>query len=536
MIARPLSFDRPTQCDPLQLKRLLADELSELELTNVTQHLDLCDECRAALDRVTQSDADWTDSKSTIRSDLGQAIDAHLSPTEDSAHPKQRHSHSNSLLRWLQACSPEQTKQGYLGILDRYVIRRVVGTGGMGIVLEGWDNELHRPVAIKAMHPHLASIAIARQRFVREARAAAAIVHPNVVPIHSVNADFDPPYLVMPLIAGESLQSRIDRTGPLEMDAVLRIASQVADGLAAAHEQGLVHRDVKPANILVEHGTERALITDFGVVRALDDATMTTSGAIAGTPEYMSPEQARGDSLDHRSDLFSLGSVMYAMLVGRSPFRAESTLGVLRRITDDKPRSMLETNPHLPAWMVAVVEWLHEKEAARRADSAGEVATELRRALSYWHDPMHHPLPTRIANRMRRGLSMRLVPWLICSLIACAIVSAFLLFSNQQQIDEKAIVAKTNAGGLKSPSSSTSQGSSNTSTVVGPIAPTATPAIAVSPSTMETRIETTVVIPQTARTNLQLIDLGPLSQVEIDWVIESVADEIETLEQSMFDD
>jgi eukaryotic-like serine/threonine-protein kinase len=309
--------------------------------------------------------------------------------------------------------------------------------------------------------------------------------------------------LVMPLIAGESLQSRIDRTGPLEMDAVLRIASQLADGLAAAHEQGLVHRDVKPANILVEHGTERAMITDFGVVRALDDATMTTSGALAGTPEYMSPEQARGDSLDHRSDLFSLGSVMYAMLVGRSPFRAESPLSVLRRITDDVPRSLREINPHIPAWMESLVGWLHEKDPHRRASSANEVAIELRRALSYWHDPIHHPLPSMIAIRMRRALPERFIPWLICGIVSALVVAAVLLISNQSR---DATIPHNDFERTKVASSETV----NETT----LEPTPEPELAQSPRSFMA---------------------DPFSQFEIDGIIDWIAEEIEVLEQSMLE-
>src|SRR5581483_10498584 len=125
-------------------------------------------------------------------------------------------------------------------------------------------------------------------------------------------------------IPGCSLQDRLDRQGPLELKEILRIGMQVAAGLSAAHAQGLVHRDIKPANILLEHGVERVKITDFGLARTIDDASLTASGVIAGTPQYMAPEQARGEGVDHRSDLFSLGSVLYAMCTGHSPFRAET--------------------------------------------------------------------------------------------------------------------------------------------------------------------------------------------------------------------
>jgi serine/threonine-protein kinase len=145
----------------------------------------------------------------------------------------------------------------------------------------------------------LATSGGARQRFAREARAAAAVNHEHVVAIHAVDAAGGLPYFVMPYVRGESLQRRIDRTGPLEVEAVLRIGMQIAAGLAAAHAQGVIHRDIKPGNILLEHGVERVMITDFGLARAVDDASLTRSGVIAGTPQYMSPEQAKGAAVDH---------------------------------------------------------------------------------------------------------------------------------------------------------------------------------------------------------------------------------------------
>src|SRR5262249_30845686 len=169
-------------------------------------------------------------------------------------------------------------------------VREVVGRGGMGIVLQAFDEKLHRVVAIKVLVPALASNAEARQRFVREARAAAAVTHENVIAIHAVEDAGTVPYLVMQFIQGCTLQEKLDRAGPLPLEATLRIGLQTAEGLAAAHKQGLIHRDIKPANILLENGVERVKITDFGLARAGDDASLTQSGYIAGTPLYMSPE------------------------------------------------------------------------------------------------------------------------------------------------------------------------------------------------------------------------------------------------------
>jgi serine/threonine protein kinase len=194
--------------------------------------------------------------------------------------------------------------------------------------LKGFDPALNRSVAVKVLAPQLAASGAAQARFAREARAAAAVDHEHVMAIHAVDSTGRLPYLVMPLVRGESLQKRIDRIGPLQLREILRIGMQTASGLAAAHAQGLVHRDIKPANVLLEHGVERAKITDFGLARAADDASLTRTGVIAGTPQFMSPEQAAGEPIDHRADLFSLGSVLYAMCTGRPPFRAAAPIDI----------------------------------------------------------------------------------------------------------------------------------------------------------------------------------------------------------------
>src|SRR5436853_494145 len=179
------------------------------------------------------------------------------------------------------------------------------GRGGFGTVLRAFDEKLHRVVAIKVLSPAFAAHAAARKRFIREARAAAAVKNEHVVGIYDVQEDAQPPYLVMECIDGPSLQDKLDKQGTLGLKEILRIGMQIAEGLAAAHKQGLVHRDIKPANILLENGVERVKITDFGLARAVDDASVTQSGVITGTPMFMSPEQAAGEQLiDHRSDLF----------------------------------------------------------------------------------------------------------------------------------------------------------------------------------------------------------------------------------------
>jgi hypothetical protein len=292
-------------------------------------------------------------------------------------------------------------KAGVLGRLGHYDIHEVIGRGGMGIVLKAFDGKLHRMVAIKVMAPVLAASPSARQRFIREAQASAAVRNDHVIDIYAVDEGNDPPFLVMEYISGVSLQERLDRNGLLKLAEILRIGMQIASGLAAAHAQGLIHRDVKPANILLENGVERVKITDFGLARAVDDASLTQSGVVAGTPHYMSPEQSRGEAVDQRSDLFSLGSVLYVMCTGRAPFRASGSMAVLKRVCDEPAPPLREANPQIPDWLAAIVDKLHAKNPADRFQSAAEVAELLGKHLAHLQQPALVPKPNTLPSPLR---------------------------------------------------------------------------------------------------------------------------------------
>ncbi|MFY9252600.1 MAG: serine/threonine-protein kinase [Fuerstiella sp.] len=285
-------------------------------------------------------------------------------------------------------------KEGVLGTIGPYEVLEVIGRGGMGVVLRAVDPKLNRVVAVKALLPELAANPNSRRRFLREAQAAAAISHSHVVTIHAVddahqdvNGKPVPPYLVMECVVGQSLQQKLDRVGTLRLAEILRISRQIAEGLAAAHKQGLIHRDIKPANILLENGVERVKITDFGLARAIDDITVTRTGEVCGTPQYMSPEQAGGERVDHCSDLFSLGCVMYAMCTGHSPFRGDSIAHVIKRVTQDVPRSIAEQNPEIPTWLVEIITCLLQKNPEHRFQSAEGVVAILDQHLSRIQHP-----------------------------------------------------------------------------------------------------------------------------------------------------
>lgn len=268
----------------------------------------------------------------------------------------------------------QRDSAGSLGRLGPYEVQEVVGRGGMGIVLRAVDPKLHRTVALKVMRPELATSPVAVDRFLKEARAAAAVKDDHVVMIHAVHDEGPIPYLVMEFVEGETLQQKIDREGGLAVEDVVRIGREVALGLAAAHRRGLVHRDVKPANILLDNETRRARITDFGLARTLFDAKETLAGAIAGTPAYMAPEQAQGARGDQRSDLFSLGGVIYAMCSGRTPFQGETSLATLRAVCDEAHRPVRELVPSTPLWLEQIVDRLLAKDPDVRLGSAEEVA------------------------------------------------------------------------------------------------------------------------------------------------------------------
>ncbi|MCA9120823.1 MAG: SUMF1/EgtB/PvdO family nonheme iron enzyme [Planctomycetaceae bacterium] len=266
------------------------------------------------------------------------------------------------------------TREDSLGRLGHYDVLNVVGKGAFGTVLRAFDTKLERIVAIKVLALEMASMSPARKRFLREARTSAQIRHENIVGIHSVEEE-PIPYLVMEYIPGKTLQQQLEEHGPLDLLSVLRLGKQIADGLAAAHAQDLIHRDIKPGNILLEGGMEeRIKITDFGLARTADDASMTQSGMIAGTPMYMAPEQAHGRKLDQRADLFSFGSVLYQMVSGRPPFRASNTVAVLKRVVEDTPRPIQEIIPEVPDWMCELIGHLHAKNPDERYQSAREVS------------------------------------------------------------------------------------------------------------------------------------------------------------------
>ncbi len=395
-----------TQCDSEKLNELLLGSLSPEETAVVESHLSECASCAEQIQLAAVTGTSWNEAQSMLALDefdglpsLSSAKSLFPAAVGDREYTPTADLLTREIRGWLDPTDDPQM----LGRFAGYEIVGIIGHGGMGIVLKGFEASLNRYVAIKVLAPRLAANGAARQRFAREAQAAAAVLHDNVVAIHRVDEFHGLPFLVMPYIADISLQKRINDEGPLPLAAVLRIGSQIAAGLAAAHHQGLVHRDIKPANIMLETNVERVTITDFGLARTVDDASLTKTGIIAGTPQYMSPEQARGESVDQRSDLFSLGSVLYTMCTGRAPFRAETSYGVLRRITDEAPKPIQEINPDIPQWLCQIIAKLMSRQPDDRFESAREVAGLLEECLAHVQQPDVVPLPASRPSLRERG-------------------------------------------------------------------------------------------------------------------------------------
>jgi len=287
-----------------------------------------------------------------------------------------------------------------------YTIEGEIGRGGMGVVYKARDERLKRSVAIKVLPPELAYRSDIRARFMREAETAARISHPNVVPIHSVGEADDFVYFVMGYVDGESLALRLKRRGRLSIDESRRICRETADALAAAHQQGVIHRDVKPDNILLEGTRGRVMVTDFGIAKALtaSGGTLTEAGIAIGTPAFMSPEQAAGErEIDGRSDIYSLGVVAYQMVTGELPFQAPTVPGLLMKQISEEPTPVEQLRPDIPRELGQTVMRCLEKDPERRWPTADA----LRRALE---SGTYTPPPPRATELPRSATTRSALP------------------------------------------------------------------------------------------------------------------------------
>lgn len=307
--------------------------------------------------------------------------------------------------------------------IAHYRVLEKLGGGGMGVVYKAEDVNLRRNVALKFLPESLMNDAVALERFEREARAASLINHPNICSIYEIEEDEGKPVLVMELLEGEDLKQRLAR-GALATEEFLNVGSQICGALQAAHEQGIVHRDIKPANIyLAKDG--RARLLDFGLAKLQtdllssaapvdltgdeeveSDSQLTLQNAIPGTAAYMSPEQVRSEPLDGRSDVFSLGSVLYEMATGRRPFHGKNMTGLMGAILHGKPRSPLDVREDLPDGIEPVLGKAMEKDRDMRYDSATQLRTDLellKRESGSALEPLKRGAAARYRRTFRRG-------------------------------------------------------------------------------------------------------------------------------------
>ena len=323
----------------------------------------------------------------------------------------------------------------------RYRLADKLGSGGMSTVYLANDEVLDRPVAIKLLHREISEEADQLERFRREARTAARLSHPNLVSVIDAGEDEGRPYIVFEYVEGETLKRRIQHEGGLTADEAIAYAIEIGRGLIAAHGRKLVHRDVKPQNVLIDMDG-RAKVTDFGIARSLEGKGLTATGRVLGTTDYVSPEQAMGEEVDERSDVYSLGVVLYEMLTGDVPFHAETQVGVAMKHVNEPMPDVLATRPELSAAVAAVIDRATAKDPRDRYASVGEMVRDLEATLEITaaREGGTTGQATAVLEsvpRSRRRLAGRRVSGagLLMGLVGIGLIAAALIFGGDQ-LDE----------------------------------------------------------------------------------------------------
>ncbi|MBA2707585.1 MAG: serine/threonine protein kinase [Gemmatimonadaceae bacterium] len=292
---------------------------------------------------------------------------------------------------------PAEFAEFAIAISGHYELQREVGRGGMGVVFLARDLRLDRPVAIKLLLPYLANDESVRERFLREARTAASFAHPNVVPIHRADEIAGRAFFVMGFVDGDSLAAHVRKRGPLPAMEVAGYLEDVASALHVAHLRGVVHRDVKAENILIEESSGRAMVTDFGIARIAQAAPLTATGSVLGTVHYMSPEQVLGEVADARSDIYSLGIAAYYAISGKFPFDHESASAIVVAHVTGTPRPLQEVAPEVPYQLAAIINRCLQKDPASRFGSGAALKRaiqDLDPAEDDWPDSDARELPS----------------------------------------------------------------------------------------------------------------------------------------------
>ena len=339
-----------------------------------------------------------------------------------------------------------------------FTVGPLLGQGGFAAVFRARDNVLNRDVAVKVLDVESAPEAIVAERFIREAQTVARLEHPHIVPIYKVGRREEIFYLIMRFIDGPSLGQFLDSQKKLAIGDAARIARQVADALAYAHTHEIVHRDIKPDNILLDR-SGHVLVTDFGIAKAAQaakekkrGASLTTEGSVVGTPQYMSPEQASGDPLDGRSDIYSLGIVLYEMLTGSPPFDGDSAADILARQLTEGPEPIRRVRADVPEEMAVVLDRMLDKQRNKRFQMASEVSRALVGALpTAARDRVHIPLRRRIKTVFYRSLVGLGVAVLLLSIAAAfgAGLVAYYVFSKPPRVSARSPFPDSLTRGLR---------------------------------------------------------------------------------------
>ena len=414
-----------------ELEAFAVGDCADSNAQQIELHLGVCPKCIAVLNEFTNEDSLITlarqQAKNEVQPEVTEQVQSLIQ--QHKAISSSSRSVGDTLAYWddastLKGIWDEPTRADEIGRLGTYRILQLVGSGGMGMVFRAEDSMLHRPVAIKLLRPSVAGNPKARDRFLQEARAVASLEHDHIVPIFHIGEQAGIPFFVMPFLQGESLQDRINRGEPLQEHEIRSIGIEIAKGLNAAHQHGLIHRDVKPANIWLEAETGRVKILDFGLVHMINEnADQTQIGLFVGTPLFMAPEQVDGEDIDARCDLFSLGTLLYVLATGQVPFNGKSILKVLHSVCHDVPTPVTQLNPNISASLVQVIEGLHIKNPQQRLADANEVIRLL-----------EQPAPVEPGSASRKWLLLPMFAVLIAVLGILGAFAAQLIYQDPEPV------------------------------------------------------------------------------------------------------
>ncbi|MEL7497622.1 MAG: serine/threonine-protein kinase [Planctomycetota bacterium] len=374
-------MSEPKNCpDPKWFARLIDGGLPSEQEAKLIKHLDRCSACQEKVEQYHHSEllANAETDKLTLKSSgtqIPKAMESKLAQVRSQrpSEPSTFNSGYADIQPWLEDVNPN------IGRIAEFELVRFIGRGGMGVVFEAHDTKLERAVAIKLMSPGLLADANASDRFLREARSAAKINHTNVVTVHAVDQVRGLPYLVMELVRGPSLEQQLSFKTKLPTIEILKIARQTALGLSAAHENGITHRDIKPSNLMFDKHSKRIRIADFGLASTVNDTSLTRSGMLIGTPDFASPEQVNGQPVDARSDLFSLGSVLFMLCAGKPPFASDSLMQTLDAVRHAAPDFDELNHQSVPQGLIDVIRRLMQKQPENRFQTAEELCQALKR-------------------------------------------------------------------------------------------------------------------------------------------------------------